>query len=341
MFDVKVFGQSHSPMIGCVVEGIEAGFEIDTEKLGAFLSRRAPGKNRLSTQRKEADIPEFVSGLVDNVTCGAPLCGVIRNTDVKSADYSNLRDIPRPGHSDFTAAVKYGGANDIRGGGQFSGRLTAAYCIAGGIALQILEKKGISIAARVKSVHGIEDDDWSDFCEIKAASLKDFPVVSQTVGEKMIAEIDNARDNLDSVGGVIECAVSGVPAGWGDLMESRISWEVFSVPAVKGIEFGAGFESAKMYGSQNNDSFIICGDRIETKTNNHGGILGGIASGMPIVFRAAIKPTPSIGKEQCSVSLSRMTEEPLTIVGRHDPCIVQRAVPVIEAAAAIALLKAE
>ncbi len=341
MFEVKVFGQSHSPMIGCVADGLPAGFQIDMEKLGSFLSRRAPGKNRLSTARKEADIPEFVSGLVDNITCGAPVCAVIRNTDTRSGDYSNLRDIPRPSHSDYTAFVKYGGFNDIRGGGQFSGRLTAAYCIAGGIALQVLESRGISVAARILSVHGVKDLPNAGFEEIKAASQKDFPVVSDECGERMKAEIDKARENLDSVGGVIECVISGVPAGYGDLLEGRISREIFAVPAVKGIEFGSGFEGSNMYGSENNDPFVINGGKVETATNNHGGILGGIASGMPIVFKAAIKPTPSIGREQQSVSLSKLTSETLTISGRHDPCIVQRAVPVIEAAAAVAILKAE
>lgn len=341
MLEVKVFGQSHAPAIGCVIDGLPAGFCIDMEKLGAFLGRRAPGKNKFSTARREADVPEFISGLVDNVTCGAPVCAIIRNNDTKSGDYSNLKDVPRPAHSDYTAYVKYGGFNDIRGGGQFSGRLTAAYCIAGGIALQILEKRGISVAARIKSIHGVEDAPYLDFSQIKKASEKEFSVISDSAGELMKAEIEKARENLDSVGGVIECAATGVNAGLGDLLESRISWEVFSVPAVKGIEFGSGFYGSSLYGSENNDPFIIKNGRVCTETNNHGGILGGIASGMPIVFRAAIKPTPSIGKEQRAVSLSKMEETSLVVNGRHDPCIVQRAVPVMEAAMAIAILKAE
>ena len=337
---VAVFGQSHSPAIGVTVEGLPAGFKIDMEKLSAFLKRRSPGQNAWSTARKEADSPEFVSGIVEDTTCGAPLTALIRNTDTRSKDYSQLKIIPRPGHADYTAEVKYGGHQDFAGGGHFSGRLTAPLCIAGGICRQLLEEKGIRVFARILSIGGIRDD--SEFCG--TVENKEFPVVSEEAGERMKALIAEKKAEGDSVGGVIECVVTGLPAGLGSPMfggmENRIAQIVFGIPAVKGIEFGAGFAAAEMTGSEQNDSFRIRDGRVETATNHAGGILGGITNGMPLVFRAAVKPTPSIGKPQKSVDLSAMTETKLEIQGRHDPCIVPRAVPVVEAAAAIAVLDA-
>lgn len=343
---VMLFGQSHSAAIGAVIEGMPAGFCPDMERVYAFMRRRAPGKDRFSTPRKEADFPEIVSGLADGVACGAPICAIIKNGDAKSTDYDNLKLVPRPGHADFAAYMKYDGNNDIRGGGQFSGRMTAPLCFAGALCMQLLEEKGIYIGAHIESVHGVRDESFDSvnlkkevFDEI---SKKDFCVISAAAGEKMKAEIDLARKNFDSVGGTLECAVIGMPTGVGgplfDGIEGRIASAVFGIPAVKGIEFGAGFSASEMYGSENNDAFYADGDAVRTRTNNHGGILGGISSGMPIIFRAAVKPTPSIAREQESINLKTKESERLVVPGRHDPCIVQRAVPVIEAVTAITIL---
>lgn len=343
---VTVFGQSHSAAIGVVLDGVPAGIELDFDKIYKHMLRRAPGRNIYSTQRQEADKPEILSGIVDGKTCGAPICAVITNTDAKSKDYDNLKLVPRPGHADFAAYMKYNGFNDIRGGGQFSGRMTAPLCFAGAVCMQLLESRGIFIGAHVASIHGIQDHLFNP-ADIKKEQLdilkeKNFCVISDAAGEMMKSEIEKARMNLDSVGGTVECAVIGMPSGIGDALfggiESKISSAIFAIPAVKGIEFGAGFASSDMYGSENNDSFCMCEDKVMTKTNNHGGILGGISSGMPIVFRTAFKPTPSIAKEQDSVNLKTGKEEKLVIKGRHDPCIAARAVPVIEAAAAISIL---
>ncbi len=338
---VSIFGQSHSDGIGTVIDGLPAGVEVDMEKLSHFLARRAPGNASFATTRKEADAPKFLSGLFNGKTCGAPLCAVIENTNTRSKDYDNLKITPRPAHADFTAEIKYGGYQDYTGGGHFSGRLTAPLCIAGGIAMQILEKKGIKITAHIKSIKDIEDLSF-DFEDIKTPENDKFPVLDSEKGEKMLAVIEEARGRGDSVGGVIECAVVGAPTGLGDPMfdgvENKIAQIVFGIPAMKGIEFGAGFESSRLYGSENNDPYEVVDGKIRTKTNNSGGILGGITSGMPIIFRAAVKPTPSIGIEQDSVNLKTMENEKVTVSGRHDPCIVPRAVPCIEAAAAIAIL---
>lgn len=338
---VSIFGQSHSDAIGTIIDGLPAGIDVDMEKLACFLQRRAPGNSAFATKRKEADAPKFLSGLFDGKTCGAPLCAVIENTNTRSKDYDNLKITPRPGHADFTAEVKYGGYQDYTGGGHFSGRLTAPLCIAGGIAMQILEKKGIKIAAHIKSIKDIEDLSF-DFEDIKTPENDKFPVLDRAKEEKMLAVIEEARKRGDSVGGVIECAVVGAPIGLGDPMfdgvENKIAQIVFGIPAIKGIEFGAGFESSRLYGSENNDPYEVVDGKIRTKTNHSGGILGGITSGMPIIFRAAVKPTPSIGIEQDSVNLKTIENEKLTVSGRHDPCIVPRAVPCIEAAAAIAIL---
>ena len=333
-------GQSHSPAIGMSLSGLPAGFAIDMDELSAFLRRRAPGQNAWSTPRKEADAPEFLSGLVGNVTCGAPLSAIIRNTNTRSQDYSNLVDIPRPGHADYTAQVKFGGFQDVAGGGHFSGRLTAPLCIAGGICKQLLHEKGIEVMARIDAVAGIQDTAEFD----APVAQKDFPVTSDEAAGKMKAAIAQARAEEDSVGGVIQCRMLGVPAGLGAPMfgglENRISQLVFAIPAVKGIEFGLGFEAAKLRGSENNDAYHMENGSVVTETNHCGGILGGISNGMPIVFRAAVKPTPSIGKPQNSVRLSEKQNEVLHIHGRHDPCIVPRAVPCMEAAAAIAIFDA-
>lgn len=334
---LSIFGQSHSEAIGMTLDGLPAGLPIDLDKLQGFLNRRAPGQNDWSTPRKEEDRPEFLCGLKDGCTCGAPLTAIIHNNNTRPKDYSRLKITPRPGHADYTAELKYRGFQDYSGGGHFSGRLTAPLCIAGGVLKQMLESKGITVDARIAAIAGIRDD--SPF----TASVADkrFPVVDDAVGEQMREAIQAARAEGDSVGGVIECVVRGLPVGIGEPMfdglENQIARVVFAVPAVKGIEFGAGFAAANMRGSENNDPFTVKGGKIETLTNNAGGILGGISNGMPVVFRAAIKPTPSIAKEQQSVNLNTMRPEALSITGRHDPCIVPRAVPVIEAAAALAI----
>ena len=337
---LTIFGQSHSPAIGVTVEGLPAGLAIDMAALQAFLDRRAPGRDKNSTTRKEADMPEFLSGLTGNFTCGAPLTAIIRNTNTRSGDYSELEHKPRPGHADYTACVKYGPHRDYAGGGHFSGRLTAPLCIAGGICLQLLAKEGITVRARIRSVADVTDD--APFTA--SVAHKPFPTVSDAAGEEMQQRIADAKAACDSVGGVVECIVEGAPVGLGDPMfggmENRIAQAVFGIGAVKGVEFGDGFEVAKLRGSENNDPFRVEDGKIVTTTNHCGGILGGITNGMPIVVRAAFKPTPSIGMEQDTVDLRTMENTRLTIHGRHDPCIVHRAVPCVEAAVAIAVYDA-
>lgn len=337
---LTIFGQSHSKSIGMTLEGVPAGEKIDMDKLMAFLERRAPGRNNLSTPRKEADIPEFLSGLVNDTTCGAPICAVINNTNTRSQDYSKLKTVPRPGHADYTAEVKYGGNQDYAGGGHFSGRLTAPLCIAGGICKQILSREGIEIISRISSIKDICDNGELN----TSLEDKEFPVVDDKQGELMKNRILEAKEQGDSVGGTIECCIKGLPVGLGDPMfdgmENRISRVIFGIPAVKGIEFGAGFDASRMLGSENNDSFYVEEGIVKTKTNNCGGILGGITDGMPLTFKIAIKPTPSIAREQDSINLDSMENEKLIVEGRHDPCIVQRAVACVEAAAALAVYDA-
>ena len=345
LLKVSVFGQSHGKAIGVVVDGLPAGEAVDFTELQAFLDRRKPGKNPLSTARKEADAPTFLSGLENGMTCGAPLCAVIENSDQHSTDYAGLTDTPRPGHADYTAGVKWGGHADMRGGGHFSGRLTAPLCIAGGIAKQILARRGIFVGAHLSSV-GTEDDvpfplypTAALFSEVAA---KPFPVLDDSAGERMQALILEARQSLDSVGGVVECAAIGLPAGLGDPMfdgvENRLAAALFGIPAVKGVEFGAGFAAARLHGSENNDPFALENGAVVTETNHAGGILGGITTGMPLVVRAAFKPTPSISRPQQTVRLSAGEETTLEIRGRHDPCIAHRAVPVVEAVTATVIL---
>ena len=337
---LTIFGQSHAPAIGMTLEGLPAGEAIDMEVLQGFLNRRAPGQNEWSTPRKEADVPEFLSGLVGNVTCGAPLTAIIRNTNTRSGDYAGLSVVPRPGHADFTAAVKYGGHADFAGGGAFSGRLTAPLCIAGGICLQLLRRRGITVISRIAAIGGV-----TDTAPLTASTAgKPFPVVEDAAGEAIRAAIAAAKAEGDSVGGIIECAVLGLPVGLGgplfDGMEGKIASIIFGIPAVKGIEFGAGFAAAALRGSENNDAFTVENGTVKTVTNHCGGILGGITNGMPLTFRTAFKPTPSIAKEQQSVNLTSLTPETLRVQGRHDPCIVPRAVPCVEAAAAVAVYDA-
>ena len=339
---VSIFGQSHSAAIGVTIDGLPAGFRPDMDAISAFMARRAPGKSEFATARKEADQFEILSGMADGVFCGAPFAAVIRNTSQRSSDYAPFRDTPRPGHADYTARVRYANFQDASGGGHFSGRLTAPLCLAGAICMQILEQQGVKIGAHILQIGTAFDRRFDPMApELGSVLPGTLPVLEASAAEEMAGVIREAKEEGDSVGGVIEVGVTGFPAGIGDPMfdgiENRIAQIVFGVPAVKGLEFGSGFDCASMRGSDHNDAYVLRSGRVETATNHHGGILGGISSGMPIVFRAAIKPTPSIFKPQRSVDLKNMTETELTIAGRHDPCIVPRAVPVLEAAAAIAL----
>lgn len=345
-FKVTLFGQSHSSEIGLVIDGIEAGYKINRNLIAKNLNRRRPGRNEFSTPRKEEDSYELVSGEVDDITCGAPLCAIIKNKDQRSMDYENLRDIPRPSHADYPAYVKFASHNDIRGGGQFSGRMTAPLVIGGSIAEDLLMKRGIKIYSRIKSIGYAEDCEINleDINEENFYDFKDqvFPVIDLSSREKMEAEILKAKDEGDSIGGIVETFILNMPVGIGepffDSLESVISHAVFSVPGIRGIEFGSGFEAAKMLGSNHNDPYYYENNKIKTRTNNHGGIIGGLSSGMPIVFRTAVKPTSSIAKLQDTVSFKNKSNTKLKIVGRHDPSIVPRALVAIEMVTAIALL---
>ena len=348
---LSIFGQSHSEAIGCVVEGLPAGISVDLDELQAFLARRAPGRSDTSTARREPDRPRILSGLVDGYTCGAPLSAIIENTNTRSQDYEGLRRVPRPGHADYAAYVRYGNHHDVAGGGHFSGRLTAPLCIAGGIALQALEQAlGIRVVAHIAQLgpERICDERLNDMTldpsQVEAIGANELPCISIGAARAMHEAVLAAKSKLDSVGGVIECVAYGMPAGVGDPMfdglENRIARIAYGIPAVKGVEFGAGFGAAALLGSQNNDPYRIEDERVVCEKNDAGGILGGISTGMPIVWRAAVKPTPSIGKRQDSVDLGSTSDADLFVHGRHDPCIVPRAVPVVEAACALALLDA-
>lgn len=342
---LTVFGESHGDGIGVVLDGVPAGYKIDMDKLLLQMARRAPGKDKTSTPRLEKDFPDIKSGILNSTTTGAPIACVIENTNTKSGDYSILLETPRPGHSDYTAYVKYNGFNDIRGGGHFSGRLTAPIVFAGAILRQILEQKGIKIAAHISSVGSARDESFNPTVIsdelINSLNESSFAVISSEAEQSMRDVIEQARKACDSVGGVVECAVVGMPVGVGgplfDGIEGKLSQAIFAIPAVKGVEFGSGFNSAMLKGSENNDPFEYKNDKVVTTTNNSGGILGGISNGMPIIFRAAFKPTPSIAVEQNTVNLTTKQNAKLVVKGRHDPCVVPRAVSVVEAMAAIAI----
>ena len=342
---VSVFGESHGPAVGVTVSGFPAGETVDMEALQKFLARRAPGNSPLTTARKEADLPEFLSGIRDGVLTGSPFTAVIRNTNTRSGDYNGFEDTPRPSHADYTAQVKWHGAADMRGGGHFSGRLTAPLCIAGGIAKQILASKDIYIGAHLSAVGNVEDDRYPLYPSaalFERTSEKAFPVLNDDRGGLMQEQIREAAKEADSVGGMIECAAVGLPAGLGDPMfdglESLLSSALFGIPGVKGVSFGSGFDCVKMRGSEHNDPFVIEKGEVRTASNHSGGIQGGITNGMPLVFQIAMKPTASIAKKQQTVSLSAMEGAEIEIHGRHDPCIAIRAVPVVEAVTALVLL---
>lgn len=343
-----IFGESHGPAIGVALSGVPAGVELDLEEIAFEMSRRAPGKSPLSTARKEADIPEILSGVFQGMTTGTPLAAVIRNTDQHSRDYAKTKDLARPGHADYSGFMRYEGKNDYRGGGHFSGRLTAPLVFAGAVAKQVLAMEGVKIGAHIRQVATIEECSFEDYPEPLSGDLfytiahKEFPVLEDAKGAAMQEAILAAKKELDSVGGVIECAVLGLPAGigspdFGENAEGIFAQHMFAVPAVKGIAFGAGYGCAAMRGSQMNDPFYMKGWDVRTRTNYNGGINGGITNGMPVTFTVAVRPTPSIAREQDTVNLDTMQDAKIRIEGRHDPCIVHRAVPVIEAAAALAV----
>lgn len=342
---ISIFGESHGDCIGAVIDGLPAGVALDMAYIEKFMARRRPGQDELSTARIESDKPEIVSGILAGVTTGAPLTALIRNTDTRSRDYADIEQLARPSHADYAAHIKYCGKNDKRGGGHFSGRLTAPLVFAGALASQLLSERGITVGCHIKSIENVSDEAFGT--EITSDTLKmlsssSFPVIDAEAGEQMKAAILQAKSQGDSVGGVIECAVVGLPAGVGEPMfdgvENKIASIMFGIPAVKGIEFGAGFEITKLKGSAANDEMYAENGLIKCYSNNNGGITGGITNGMPVVFRVAIKPTPSIAKPQKTVNLDTMQNSVIETKGRHDPCIVQRAAPVVEAAAAIAVL---
>ncbi len=344
---LSIFGGSHTEAIGVVLDNLPANEKIDLEAVRMQMARRAPGRDKTATTRAEADEPQILSGLLDGVTTGAPLAAIIQNTNTRSKDYSLFKSHPRPGHADYTAAVRYDDANDIRGGGHFSGRLTACLVFAGAICRQILERRGVVLGAHALQVGAAKDTAFDPVHisaqELNALNTRFFSVTDTAAEAAMREEIEKARLDADSIGGVIECAAVGVPAGIGSPMfggiENVMASILYGIPAVKGVEFGAGFGAAALRGSENNDAFYFGEDgRVYTETNHAGGILGGITTGMPVVFRVAVKPTPSIGKIQNTVDLEEKRNDTLEIVGRHDPCIVPRAIPVVEAAAAIAFL---
>ena len=343
---LSIFGESHGEAIGCVIDGLPAGIKIDMNAVYKDMQRRAPGKDKTATPRLEKDIPHILSGMLDNVTTGAPLAMVIENTNTKSGDYSNLMTVPRPGHSDYPAYVKYGGNNDIRGGGHFSGRLTAPLVFAGSVAKQILSQMGVTIGAHIKQIgsvcDAVSDLNKTDKSLLDTLSSSTFSLIDETKEQAMRDEIEKARLSLDSVGGIIECFAVGLPVGLGgnmfDTVEGKLASILFGVPAVKGVEFGIGFGFADKRASEVIDQYEIKNGRVATLSNNNGGVLGGMTDGAPLSVSVAIKPTPSIAKKQKSVNLLTMENAELEIHGRHDPCIVVRAVPVIECAVALGLL---
>ena len=338
---LSIFGQSHGPAIGMTLDGIPAGLPVDLDQLQSFLNRRAPGQTNWSTPRKEEDRPEFLGGILDGFTCGAPIATVIYNHNTRSADYNNLKTCPRPGHADYTAQVKYGGFQDTAGGGHFSGRLTAPLCIAGGLCKQWLEEMGIRIGAHIFGIGEACDESFDCLNPQLDEIGSDFPVLNKEQGEEMKRLIDETREKGDSIGGLIQCAITGLSAGIGEPMfsgvESKIAQIVYGIPAVKGLWFGEGMRAFLSTGSAFNDSFVFEENKVITKTNENGGILGGITNGMPVIFDVAFKPTPSISQPQQTVNLLTGVNTTVEIKGRHDPCIVPRAVPVVEAAAAIAI----
>lgn len=343
---ISIFGESHGEGIGVVIDNLPAGHKIDMEQVRSFMERRAPGRDKFSTPRREDDIPRVLSGMLQDTTTGAPLCAVIENTNTRSGDYSNLLAKPRPGHSDYPAFLRYEGFNDIRGGGHFSGRLTAPLVFAGSLCRQILAEQGIKIASHISQIGQITDQPFDRLAIedslIASLNKSPFPLIDRSVEAPMRHYIEQARMSQDSTGGIVECCAVGVPAGLGSPMfggvENVISSIVFGVPAIKGLEFGTGFGFASLHGSEANDPYAYRDGRVVTLKNNNGGILGGITNGMPVLFRACVKPTSSISQEQKTVDLTEQKDTTLVVKGRHDPCIVPRAAVVLESALALALM---
>lgn len=342
---VQVFGESHGPALGVTVDGLPAGFTVDIPALEAFLARRAAKGSELATGRAEADAPRILSGLLDGVTTGQPITAIFENADTHSSDYSFLPDRPRPGHADYPALVKSAGWDDLRGSGHHSGRLTLAYAFAGGLALQYLAVRGVRVAAHVLAIADVKDASLNplapDMDALMAARALPVPALDPVAAERMRLCILAAKADLDSVGGVVEVAATGLPAGLGapffDGVEALAAAHLFSIPAVKGVEFGAGFGAAQLRGSEYNDPYAVREGHVATLKNDAGGLLGGLTNGMPVLARVAFRPTASIGRTQRTVSLSAMADAELAVAGRHDPCIVVRALPVVEGALALAL----
>ncbi|MBZ9687161.1 chorismate synthase [Clostridium estertheticum] len=342
----SIFGESHGRGIGITIDGLPTGIKLDMDFISDEMQRRAPGRDEFSTTRSEGDRVEILSGYFNGYTTGTPLCAVIFNENQNSMDYNKLKDLARPGHADFTGKVKYSGFNDYRGGGHFSGRITAPLVFAGAVAKQILAQNGIQIGSHILSIANIFDS-YFDAVNLKNQLLidilnKNFPVIDDMKGKEMKSIILKAKEESDSVGGIIEAAILNLPCGLGepffDSIESNLAQLLFSVPAVKGVEFGSGFEITKVPGSQANDIPYMDNGSVKMKTNNNGGINGGISNGMPIVFRVAMKPTPSITKLQNTIDMATYENTEVSVTGRHDPCIVLRALPVIEACAAMSIL---
>ncbi|MCD7809620.1 MAG: chorismate synthase [Erysipelotrichaceae bacterium] len=343
--ELSLFGESHGKAIGIVIGNLPAGIKLDMDEINRNMKRRAPGQNKMSTPRKEKDEVEIMSGILAGVTTGAPLCAMIYNSDQHSKDYSLLKECMRPGHSDYPAYIKYQGFNDVRGGGHFSGRLTAPIVFAGSVARQILKQKGIVIGAHIQSIKDIEDKRFGvniNESDLEELLQKPYPTIDDDIFSTMQSVIEEARMNQDSAGGKIECAILNVPAGLGnpffDSIEAHLSPLLFSIPAVKSVSFGLGEDITKLYGHEANDSYYFEGDQVKTKTNNNGGITGGISNGMPIIFSVGIKPTPSISQTQQTINVKTHENTTLQITGRHDPCIVPRAIVVVESMAALGIL---
>lgn len=343
--ELSIFGESHGQAIGIVIGNLPAGIPLDMADIKYQMKRRAPGQNIMSTPRKEKDEVHIMSGLMNNVTTGAPLCAMIYNSDQHSKDYSLLQECMRPGHSDYPAYIKYKGFNDVRGGGHFSGRITAPIVFAGSVAKQILKQKGIVIGAHIQSIKDVYDDSFGvdiSSQDIENMLQQQYPTLNLDVFEKMQVTIEEARMHQDSVGGMIECAILNVPAGLGnpffDSIESHLSSLLFSIPAVKSVSFGLGEKITELYGHEANDCYYYEDEKVKTKTNHNGGITGGISNGMPIIFKVGIKPTPSISQVQQTINVKTKENTELEITGRHDPCIVPRAVVVVESMAALGIL---
>ncbi|MGI6674433.1 MAG: chorismate synthase [Limnochordia bacterium] len=343
---LTIFGEAHGEQIGAVLDGLPPGEELDLELVRSFLKRRSPSRAPWSTTRREDDAFAIVSGFYQGRTTGTPLCALLPNKDVRSQDYSEFQHMPRPSHADYTGGIRYAGANDPRGGGHFSGRLTAPLCLAGAICLQILARRGISVAARIARIGDVEDA-AVDLARPDTEALlglwgKELPVLDEGRGQEMVAAIAEARAGGDSLGGQVQAFVFDLPPGLGDPIfggvENRVASILFGIPAVKGVSFGAGFAVSSRKGSENNDTFCLEDGRVRTRSNNDGGLSGGITNGMPVVVNVAVKPTPSIGHPQQTIDLEAKCEKELMITGRHDPCLVPRVLPVVEAALGVAVL---